>query len=79
MLEARDTIKLHAEGSGAVFVDPIAERWFEDHPEMVSSYGGRVNDAGHQYLAEKSRRSSLSNSRRGPSPRRTPFEAAGIA
>lgn len=53
VLEARDAIRAQAEGFGAIFVDPIAEAWFADHPEMLSSHGGRVNDAGHQYMAEK--------------------------
>ena len=51
--ESRDAIRTQALASGAAFVDPIADGWFTDHPEMLSSYGGRVNDAGHQYLAEK--------------------------
>lgn len=53
VLEARDVIRVQAEGIGAAFTDPIAEGWFRDRPEMLSSHGGRVNDAGHQYLADK--------------------------
>lgn len=51
--EARDEIRAQATAFGATFVDPIAEAWFADHPEMLSSSAGRVNDAGHYYLAEK--------------------------
>jgi len=51
--EARDAIRAASDAAKATFVDPIAEEWFVDHPEMLSSYGGRVNDAGHLYLANK--------------------------
>jgi lysophospholipase L1-like esterase len=53
ILQARDVIKGQAEGFGATFVDPIAEGWFVDHPEMVSANGDRPTDLGHAYMAER--------------------------
>lgn len=53
VLGVRDVVKCQAEAIGATFVDPIAERWFVDHPELVGSDGVHPTDAGHQYLADK--------------------------
>lgn len=51
--EARDSIRAGAEEMGATFIDPITEGWFVGRPDMLSSSAGRVNNAGHEYLATK--------------------------
>ena len=43
-----------AQAVGAVFVDPIAEGWLATNLELIGSDGVHPNDAGHQYLAERS-------------------------
>ena len=53
VLGVRDVVKCQAEAFGATFVDPIAEGWFVDHPELIGSDGVHPTDAGHQYLADK--------------------------
>jgi lysophospholipase L1-like esterase len=53
VLQIRDVLNAAARGAGAAFVDPIAERWFFDRPELIGPDGVHPNDAGHAYLAEK--------------------------
>ncbi|MCV7123875.1 Rv0518 family GDSL lipase [Mycobacterium lacus] len=53
MLQIRDVLGAAAGGAGAAFVDPIAERWFVDRPDLIGADGVHPNDAGHEYLADK--------------------------
>lgn len=53
VLRSRDVVKSQAEAMGATFVDPIAEGWFADRPDLIGSDGMHPTDAGHQYLADK--------------------------
>jgi len=53
ILGVRDVVKAQADAAGATFVDPIAEAWFVNHPELIGADRVHPNDAGHQYLAEK--------------------------
>lgn len=53
VLRSRDILALQARGVGAEFVDPIAERWFVDRPDLIGADGVHPNDAGHAYLADK--------------------------
>ena len=53
ILGVRDVVRSQAVAAGATFVDPIAEAWFADHPELIGSDHVHPNDAGHQYLADK--------------------------
>lgn len=51
--QVRDVIRHQAETSGAMFVDPLAERWFADRPETIGESGDRPNAAGHILLADR--------------------------
>ncbi len=53
VLELRDVLYGEAHAIGASWVDPLAERWFVGHPELIGSDGVHPNDAGHAYLADK--------------------------
>ncbi|MBL7314795.1 SGNH/GDSL hydrolase family protein, partial [Escherichia coli] len=53
MLRIRDVLGAQARAAGAVFVDPIADHWFVDRPELIGADGVHPNDAGHEYLADK--------------------------
>ncbi|PIJ35845.1 hypothetical protein BMW24_007500 [Mycobacterium heckeshornense] len=53
VLEVRDILNAAAHGAGAAFVDPIADRWFVDRPDLIGPDGVHPNDAGHAYLADK--------------------------
>lgn len=47
-------ISASATAAGAVFVDPLGERWFfGEDAKLIGSDGVHPTDAGHQYLAEK--------------------------
>ena len=39
--------------TGAVFVDPIAEAWFIDRPDLIGPDGIHPTNAGHAYVADK--------------------------
>jgi len=51
VLQIRDVLRMQAGFAGAVFIDPIAERWFVDSPGLIGSDGVHPTDAGHAYLA----------------------------
>jgi lysophospholipase L1-like esterase len=53
VLQIRDVLNAAARGAGAAFVDPIAERWFFDRPDLIGPDGVHPNDAGHGYMADK--------------------------
>lgn len=53
MLQIRDVLGAAAGAAGATFIDPIAERWFVDRPDLIGADGVHPNDAGHQYMASK--------------------------
>ena len=48
---ARDAVASAAADAGALFVDPLAEEWLLDRPELIGLDGVHPNDAGHAYLA----------------------------
>ncbi|MCZ8379287.1 SGNH/GDSL hydrolase family protein [Mycobacterium sp. CPCC 205372] len=49
----RDVLRHEAEDFGAVFVDPIADRWFADSPELIGRDHIHPTDQGHQYMADR--------------------------
>ncbi|MDR3660740.1 MAG: SGNH/GDSL hydrolase family protein [Mycobacterium sp.] len=51
VLQIRDVLSMQAGFAGAVFIDPIAERWFMDRPDLIGRDGVHPTDAGHAYLA----------------------------
>jgi lysophospholipase L1-like esterase len=53
VLQTRDVIQTEAGLTGAIFVDPIAEGWFLDRPDLIGSDGIHPTDAGHAYMADK--------------------------
>lgn len=53
LLRNRDALRAVAHTARATFVDPIAERWLADQPELIGSDAVHPNDAGHRYLADK--------------------------
>src|SRR4051812_20557338 len=53
MLQVRDMLSAAARAAGAVFVDPINERWFVDRPDLIGPDGVHPTDAGHLHLAGK--------------------------
>jgi lysophospholipase L1-like esterase len=53
LLQTRDVIRTEADATGAVFVDPIAARWFINRPDLVGPDGTTPTDAGHSYIADQ--------------------------
>lgn len=53
MFLIRDILAGAAGAAGATFIDPIAEHWFVDRPDLIGADGVHPNDAGHQYMADK--------------------------
>lgn len=53
LLGVRDILRDQARQVGATFVDPIADRWFFDRPELIGADGIHPTDAGHAYMADK--------------------------
>lgn len=53
ILRIRDTLAYQARLAKAEFVDPIAERWFVDEPQLIGSDGVHPTDDGHVYMADK--------------------------
>jgi lysophospholipase L1-like esterase len=53
MFLARDAVSSAAAAAGALFVDPLAQEWLLDRPELIGGDGVHPNDAGHVYLADR--------------------------
>jgi lysophospholipase L1-like esterase len=53
VLGVRDALYGAAKLLGATWIDPIAERWFVGHPELIGSDGVHPTDDGHAYMAER--------------------------
>jgi hypothetical protein len=53
VLQIRDILAFQAMLVGATFIDPIAEGWFVDRPDLIGKDGVHPTDAGHAYMADK--------------------------
>jgi len=53
MLQIRDVLYNAAQAGGAAWVDPIAEGWFVDRPDLIGPDGVHPNDDGHVYMADR--------------------------
>jgi hypothetical protein len=53
ILQIRDVLALQSVLAGATFIDPIAQRWFVDRPDLIGRDGVHPTDAGHVYMADK--------------------------
>jgi hypothetical protein len=53
VLRIRDVLAFQSLLAGATFVDPIAQRWFVDRPDLIGRDGVHPTDAGHVYMADK--------------------------
>lgn len=53
ILQNRDILKAGAEAIGATFIDPIADEWFLDRPDLIGSDGQHPTDEGHVYMADR--------------------------
>lgn len=52
VIRVRDVIRDEAVKIGATFVDPIADRWFVDNPDLIRE-DGSPTDKGHANIAER--------------------------
>lgn len=50
---ARDIIRNRSQELGLRFIDPIADGWFADRPDLIGTDGVHPTDAGHAYMADK--------------------------
>jgi lysophospholipase L1-like esterase len=53
LVRVRDILRDQAAAAGAVFVDPLAEHWIADEPQLIGGDGTHPTDEGHEYLARK--------------------------
>jgi lysophospholipase L1-like esterase len=53
ILRVRDIVRDQALAVGAVFVDPLAEHWFADAPQLIGADGIHPTNEGHKYLAQR--------------------------
>lgn len=53
LLAVRDAVRTAATNAGADFVDPLAEGWFDNRPDLIGSDGWHPTDLGHIYLADR--------------------------
>jgi lysophospholipase L1-like esterase len=49
----RDILKDRASDLGGFFLDPVADGWFADRPDLIGTDGIHPTDAGHEYMAQK--------------------------
>lgn len=53
LLTIRHMLRAEAQATGATFIDPIADGWFVNQPDLVGPDKLTLTDAGHAYLADK--------------------------
>ena len=53
LVAVRDILREQASAAGATFVDPLAEHWIADQPQLIGWDGIHPTDEGHKYLANK--------------------------
>lgn len=53
LMPVRDAIRSAAESASALFIDPLAEGWFDGRPYLIGPDGWHPNDTGHSYIAER--------------------------
>lgn len=53
ILSVRDVLSAAATAAGATFIDPIADRWFADRPDLIGDDGIHPTDEGHRLMAQK--------------------------
>ena len=53
VVEASSGVHDAAAKAGATWVDPLAEHWFADRPELIGGDGIHPTDEGHRYLADR--------------------------
>ena len=53
ILQARDILRAEAAAIGATFIDPIAEAWFWDRPDLIGADGKHPTNEGHVYMADR--------------------------
>lgn len=51
--EINAELRVQAEAVDAVWIDPLAEEWFFDNPELIGEDGTHPTAEGHSYMAEK--------------------------
>jgi hypothetical protein len=52
LIAVRDAVEAAAVKTGAAFVDPLADHWFDQPEGLVAEDGISPTDEGHQYLAD---------------------------
>jgi hypothetical protein len=53
ILRVRDILRDQALAVGAVFVDPLAEHWFAEAPQLIGADATHPTNDGHKYLAQR--------------------------
>ncbi|UUO02934.1 SGNH/GDSL hydrolase family protein [Mycolicibacterium novocastrense] len=53
ILSVRDVLRAESSAVDAAFVDPIADRWFADRPDLIGDDGIHPTDDGHRLMAQK--------------------------
>jgi len=53
LLQVRDILRNQSAAVGAAFVDPVADGWFADRPDLIGTDRINPTDAGHKYMSEK--------------------------
>jgi hypothetical protein len=53
VLSVRDIVLDEVEADGALFVDPIAEQWFADRPDLIAPDTVNPTPEGQAYLADR--------------------------
>ena len=53
ILRSRDILQDRAQSLNARFIDPVADGWFLDRPDLIGADGVHPTDEGHAYMAQK--------------------------
>lgn len=53
LLGIRTAVRTAANGAGALWVDPLDDKWFDTRPELIGPDGWHPTDAGHRFMSRQ--------------------------
>lgn len=53
LLAVRAAVRSAAVAAGATFIDPLAEGWFDNRPDLIGPDGWHPNNAGHEHITNR--------------------------
>lgn len=53
LLGIRNAVRTAANSAGALWIDPLDDKWFDTRPELIGPDGWHPTDAGHRFMSRQ--------------------------